>query len=115
MSGWYPVMCVTCPQAMHYTYIMACIRKHQQNVRKGYLLIQFFIQYIYITTSFRDMVEEREELLKHVFPQLRKFCSDRGVFLTQVDLRWGITTEQSKSGNTINICLSEGKEDPHVI
>ena len=54
------------------------------------------------------MAEEREELLKYVFPQLRKFCSDRGVFLTQVDLRWGITTEQSKSGNTINICLSEG-------
>jgi len=53
------------------------------------------------------MVDEREELLKYVFPKLRKFCSERGVFLMQVDLRWGITTEQSKARDTINICLRE--------
>ncbi len=51
---------------------------------------------------------EREELMKWAFPRLRKFCSDRGVFLTQVDLRWGITEDQSQAGDTINICLREG-------
>ena len=54
------------------------------------------------------MEMEREELMKWAFPRLRKFCSDRGVFLTQVDLRWGITEDQSQAGDTINICLREG-------
>jgi hypothetical protein len=57
---------------------------------------------------YRDMEMEREELMKWAFPRLRKFCSDRGVFLTQVDLRWGITEDQSQAGDTINICLREG-------
>ena len=55
---------------------------------------------------------EREELMKWAFPRLRKFCSDRGVFLTQVDLRWGITEDQSQAGDTINICLREGTHAP---
>ncbi|KAL6063505.1 DUF4062 domain-containing protein [Balamuthia mandrillaris] len=62
---------------------------------------------VFISSTFRDMTDEREHLVKFTFPKLRKFCSERGVFLTQVDLRWGITTEQSKAGDTINICLSE--------
>lgn len=62
---------------------------------------------IFISSTFRDMEMEREELMKWAFPRLRKFCSDRGVFLTQVDLRWGITEDQSQAGDTINICLRE--------
>lgn len=42
-----------------------------------------------------------------VLPPLQKFCKDRGVVLSVVDLRWGITTEQSNQGQTINICLKE--------
>lgn len=62
-----------------------------------------------LTSCFsRDMEKEREELMKWAFPRLRKFCSDRGVFLTQVDLRWGITEDQSQAGDTISICLQEG-------
>ena len=34
-------------------------------------------------------------------------CSERGVFFTYVDLRWGISTEQSSDGQTIAICLQE--------
>ena len=76
----------------------------------GTLLLSYFIYLCKCKPNYqiRDMVEERDELLKYVFPKLRKFCNERGVFLTQVDLRWGITTEQSKAGNTINICLGEG-------
>eukprot|EP01087_Luapelamoeba_hula_P007418 TRINITY_DN181_c2_g1_i1.p1 TRINITY_DN181_c2_g1~~TRINITY_DN181_c2_g1_i1.p1 ORF type:complete len:1492 (-),score=334.59 TRINITY_DN181_c2_g1_i1:1835-6310(-) len=62
---------------------------------------------VFVSSTFRDMKEERDELMKFAFPQLRKFCTDRGVTLTMVDLRWGITDEQSKAGDTINICLSE--------
>ena len=34
-------------------------------------------------------------------------CTDRGVFFTYVDLRWGITKEQTSHGQTISICLQE--------
>jgi hypothetical protein len=34
-------------------------------------------------------------------------CAERGVFFTYVDLRWGISTEQSTDGKTIAICLKE--------
>ena len=53
------------------------------------------------------MHEEREELIKRVFPQLRRLCEARGVAWSEVDLRWGITEEQAESGATIPICLAE--------
>ncbi|KAL6069903.1 DUF4062 domain-containing protein [Balamuthia mandrillaris] len=62
---------------------------------------------VFVSSTFRDMTEERELLIKHAFPQLRKHCQERGVFLTIVDLRWGITSDQSQAGDTLNICLKE--------
>ena len=41
------------------------------------------------------------------FPQINRMCSERGVFFTYVDLRWGITSEQTSDGKTIAICLQE--------
>jgi len=62
---------------------------------------------IFISSTFRDMQEEREELVKNVYPQLKHFCMQRGIFLTIVDLRWGITAEQAQEERTIAICLHE--------
>ena len=39
--------------------------------------------------------------------QVNALCADRGVFFTYVDLRWGITEEQTCHGKTIAICLQE--------
>ncbi|KAH3743270.1 tetratricopeptide repeat protein [Pelomyxa schiedti] len=62
---------------------------------------------IFISSTFKDMSLEREAIIKRVMPALRAICSKRGVSIREVDLRWGITAEQSESGNTISICLSE--------
>ncbi|MBD3383717.1 DUF4062 domain-containing protein [candidate division KSB1 bacterium] len=62
---------------------------------------------VFISSTFRDMQEEREELVKKVFPVLAKFCRQRGVELVAVDLRWGITKEQSEKGKALPVCLSE--------
>src|SRR5262249_16640537 len=56
---------------------------------------------------FRDMQAERDELIKRTFPALRKLCEDRGVAWSEVDLRWGITEEQSQRGDTLAVCLAE--------
>jgi len=64
---------------------------------------------VFISSTFRDMQAERDELMKIVFPELRKRCRERYVEFTEVDLRWGITEEQSKQGQVLPICLEEIK------
>lgn len=62
---------------------------------------------VFISSTFHDMNAERDELVKRTFPQLRKMCEKRGVTLTDVDLRWGITDEQSAEGQVLPRCLAE--------
>eukprot|EP00004_Rigifila_ramosa_P012170 TRINITY_DN261_c0_g1_i3.p1 TRINITY_DN261_c0_g1~~TRINITY_DN261_c0_g1_i3.p1 ORF type:complete len:1013 (-),score=273.37 TRINITY_DN261_c0_g1_i3:40-2928(-) len=46
-------------------------------------------------------------MTKRAFPALDKFCHDRNVFFSPVDLRWGITAEQAEDGKVIQLCLGE--------
>ena len=62
---------------------------------------------VFISSTFRDMQAEREELVKRIFPQLRKLCDQRGVVWGEVDLRWGITPEEAERGEVLPICLAE--------
>ncbi|MBU1171583.1 MAG: DUF4062 domain-containing protein, partial [Proteobacteria bacterium] len=62
---------------------------------------------IFVSSTFRDMMTERDHLVKEVFPKLRKICQARGVELNEVDLRWGVTEEQAQQGKVIDICLRE--------
>jgi len=62
---------------------------------------------VFVSSTFRDMQAEREELIKRVFPQLRKLCEERGVTWSEVDLRWGVTDEQKAEGKVLPICLEE--------
>src|SRR5712692_3979980 len=71
---------------------------------------------VFVSSTFRDMQEEREELVKRVFPQLRKLCESRGVTWAEVDLRWGISDEQKSEGKVLPICLAEiDKSRPYFI
>jgi len=62
---------------------------------------------VFVSSTFRDMGAERDELVKRVFPQIRKLCDERGVAWGEVDLRWGITDEQVAEGKVLPICLAE--------
>lgn len=62
---------------------------------------------VFISSTFRDMQEERELLVKKVFPELRRICDERFVSFTEVDLRWGITREEAAEGKVLPICLEE--------
>jgi len=53
------------------------------------------------------MHAERDELVKFVFPELRRRCRERAVEFVEVDLRWGITDEQKSEGKVLPICLAE--------
>ena len=62
---------------------------------------------VFISSTFRDMQAERDELAKRIFPELRKLCESRGVTWSEVDLRWGISDEQKAEGKVLLICLAE--------
>src|SRR3954449_7234275 len=62
---------------------------------------------VFISSTFRDMMQDREELIARVFPAIRKLCESRGVAWSEVDLRWGVTDEQKAEGDVLPICLAE--------
>ncbi len=74
--------------------------------QKPYVNVQRAVR-VFVSSTFRDMHAEREELIKRIFPQLRKLCDQRGVTWGEVDLRWGITDEQTAEGKVLPICLDE--------
>ncbi|MGE3802018.1 MAG: tetratricopeptide repeat protein [Candidatus Kapaibacterium sp.] len=62
---------------------------------------------VFISSTFRDLGEEREHLIKKIFPEIRALCRSRGVTFTEVDLRWGLTDEEATLGHVIRTCLEE--------
>lgn len=62
---------------------------------------------VFISSTFRDMHADRDELVKRVFPRIRRLCEERGVAWSEVDLRWGVTDEQKAEGRVLPICLAE--------
>ncbi len=53
------------------------------------------------------MAGERDELMTQAWPELRRFCRERQVELVEVDLRWGISEEQTTRRETLKLCLDE--------
>ena len=62
---------------------------------------------LFLSSTFRDFGEERDLLVRKVFPALRARLKDRFVELVDVDLRWGITVEEAERGEVLPICLAE--------
>lgn len=50
---------------------------------------------LFVSSTFKDMNNERDALVRRVLPALMAFASERGVRITPVDLRWGITDQQA--------------------
>jgi hypothetical protein len=62
---------------------------------------------VFLCSTFRDFAEERDLLVRKVFPELRRKCRERQVELVDVDLRWGITEKEAQQGKVLPICLAE--------
>lgn len=71
---------------------------------------------VFISSTFSDLVEEREILSQEVFPRLAHECERRGAVWAPIDLRWGITEMQQRAGEVIQICLdSVERSRPNTI
>jgi nephrocystin-3 len=62
---------------------------------------------VFVSSTFRDMQLERDQLVKKIFPQLRQLCEERAVSFVEVDLRWGITDQEASEGKVLPLCLAE--------
>ena len=62
---------------------------------------------VFVSSTFRDIMRERDLLVKEIFPELRRKCAKRFVTFTEVDLRWGITEAQANEGQVLPLCLAE--------
>jgi|GEM_PF-6626620 len=51
---------------------------------------------LFVSSTFSDFAVEREALQKRVFPDLEKFCTERGARFQAIDLRWGITEKAQR-------------------
>jgi nephrocystin-3 len=62
---------------------------------------------VFLSSTFRDLNHEREVLMKKIFPELKAICRAKGITVTEVDLRWGITDEEAVLGRIVRTCMEE--------
>jgi WD40 repeat protein len=55
---------------------------------------------VFISSTFRDTQAERDHLVRFVFPRLRDELVKQRIHLIDVDLRWGVTSDQ----NALEVC-----------
>ncbi|MEI6141536.1 MAG: tetratricopeptide repeat protein [Mariniphaga sp.] len=70
---------------------------------------------VFVSSTFRGLVEERNELALKTFPRLREMCEKRSLIWTAVDLRWGITDDDMNRGDVVPICLEQIERCPYFI
>lgn len=74
------------------------------------------VVHVFIISTFRDFISERDLLVRKIFPELRRRCRERQVELVDVDLRWGITEAEAQQGKVLPICVAEIKRSrPYII
>lgn len=69
----------------------------------------FIMKNIFVSSTFRDMQAERDEIQKNITPQLRALARAYGEDIRFCDLRWGVNTAEldSEEGakKVLSVCL----------
>jgi len=64
---------------------------------------------VFVSSTFSDLIAERNALQERTFPRLRTYCQEKGAQFQAIDLRWGVSEEAALDQQTMNICLQELK------
>lgn len=62
---------------------------------------------LFISSTFTDTKAERNYFMAEAFPELYKYCENKGIEFSVVDMRWGIRDSSTNDHLTTEICLSE--------
>jgi hypothetical protein len=60
---------------------------------------------VFISSTFRDLDEERNYITRVVIPNISSKLEKDGLSIREVDLRWGITDEESREKRVVDLCL----------
>ena len=69
---------------------------------------------VFVSSTFSDLVHERNALQDRVWPELERYCQLRGFQFQAIDLRWGIPTEAGLDHRTMRICFEELRRSQEV-
>jgi WD40 repeat protein len=64
---------------------------------------------VFVSSTFKDMMVERNVLQELVFPRLRLICEAYGTRFQVVDLRWGVSVQAQRDQQTMPLCIDEIK------
>eukprot|EP00741_Cyanophora_paradoxa_P025641 tig00000385_g24745.t1 len=70
---------------------------------------------VFVSSTFRDMHGERNVIARTVFPQLNEWGRTRRLNFVPVDLRWGLTKEDTGSGGKGALALCLEQAAPHSL
>ncbi|KAH0505878.1 Telomerase protein component 1 [Microtus ochrogaster] len=62
---------------------------------------------LFISSTFRDMHGERDLLMRSVLPALQARAFPHHISLHAIDLRWGVTEEETRRNRQLEVCLGE--------
>lgn len=62
---------------------------------------------VFVSSSFRDLKEERNALQREAFPRLEHYCLVRGFQFQAIDLRWGVPGEAKRDHRAMEMCFEE--------
>ncbi|XP_022081872.1 telomerase protein component 1-like [Acanthaster planci] len=61
---------------------------------------------LFVSSTFQDFYNEREVLVKKVFPELREWCESLRLHLVECDLRWGVPKNPT-TRTVVTTCMEE--------
>src|SRR5579862_1911152 len=62
---------------------------------------------VFVSSTFEDLIDERNALQRDVFPRLSRLCEAHGSRFQAIDLRWGVRDEAVLGQRMMEICLGE--------
>ena len=68
---------------------------------------------VFVSSAFRDMIEERDALMTLTWPKLVRLCHAFHVELVYVDTRWGVSESQSARKESLALSLDELRSGHH--
>lgn len=80
-------------------------QRHLNNRFESHLIENREVR-IFLSSTFSDMDAERSALVKR-FDKLKLEANRRNVSLSLLDLRWGVTDEEARTGKVLSVCLNE--------
>eukprot|EP00002_Diphylleia_rotans_P039414 TRINITY_DN9131_c0_g1_i2.p1 TRINITY_DN9131_c0_g1~~TRINITY_DN9131_c0_g1_i2.p1 ORF type:complete len:1246 (-),score=226.09 TRINITY_DN9131_c0_g1_i2:104-3841(-) len=70
---------------------------------------------IFLSSTFRDMQKERDMFFLQGVPELKGLAKTKGLDLVFIDLRWGLTAQDSSDGWVVVRCCDSIKKCPYFV